>query len=162
MKCLYCGYKDDKVVDSRATKEKAAIRRRRECLRCGKRFTTYEYIEELALMVAKKDGRREPFDRKKVLAGITKACEKRPISVEKMDEIAAQVERAIQKKSGREVPSAKIGEIIMERLKAIDHVAYVRFASVYREFQDVGQFMEELKGIIDNGRKKKTRSKKRG
>jgi len=162
VKCPYCGYRDDKVVDSRATKEKAAIRRRRECLKCGKRFTTYEYIEELALAVAKKDGRREPFDRKKVLAGIIKACEKRPISVEKMDEIATQVERAIQKKSGREVNSAKIGEIIMDKLKAIDHVAYVRFASVYREFQDVGQFMEELKGIIDNGRKKKSRPKRRG
>lgn len=149
MKCPFCGYKEDKVVDSRATSEDSAIRRRRECLKCGKRFTTYEYIEEVSLMVIKKDGRREPFDRKKVLAGIIRACEKRPISMEKMEDIVVQVERAIQKKSDREVPSSKIGELLMEKLKALDDVAYVRFASVYRQFKDVGQFMVELKDILN-------------
>ncbi|OGX40538.1 MAG: transcriptional regulator NrdR [Omnitrophica WOR_2 bacterium RIFCSPLOWO2_01_FULL_41_12] len=156
MKCPYCGYKDDKVVDSRATQEESAIRRRRECLKCGKRFTTYEYIEEVSLMVIKKDSRREPFDRKKILAGIIKACEKRPVSLEKMEEIVTQVEHAIQKKSDREVSSPRIGELVMERLKTMDDVAYVRFASVYRQFKDVGQFMVELKDIL-NKEKRKTR-----
>jgi len=155
MRCPHCGYKEDKVVDSRATQEESAVRRRRECLKCGKRFTTYEYIEEVSLMVIKKDGRREPFDRKKVISGIMKACEKRPISMEKMEEIATSVERAIQKKSDREVSSPRIGELVMEKLKALDDVAYVRFASVYRQFKDVGQFMEELKGIL--GKEKKQR-----
>jgi transcriptional repressor NrdR len=148
MRCLHCGYKEDKVVDSRATQQGSAIRRRRECLKCGKRFTTYEYIEEVSLMAIKKDGRREPFDRKKILSGVMKACEKRPISIEKMEEIVIQVERAIQKKSDREVSSTRIGELVMEKLKVLDDVAYVRFASVYRQFKDVGQFMEELKGIL--------------
>jgi len=148
MKCPYCGYKEDKVVDSRATAEESAVRRRRECLKCGKRFTTYEYVEEVSLMVIKKDGRREPFDRKKILSGIIRACEKRPVSMEKMEEIESQVERAIQKKSDREVSSTRIGELVMERLKSLDDVAYVRFASVYRQFKDVGQFMEELKDIL--------------
>ena len=148
MRCLHCGYKEDKVVDSRATQQGSAIRRRRECLKCGKRFTTYEYIEEVSLMAIKKDGRREPFDRKKILSGVMKACEKRPISLEKMEEIVIQVERAIQKKSDREVSSTRIGELVMEKLKVLDDVAYVRFASVYRQFKDVGQFMEELKGIL--------------
>jgi transcriptional repressor NrdR len=153
MKCPYCGYKEDKVVDSRATQDESAVRRRRECLKCGKRFTTYEYIEEVSLMVIKKDGRREAFDRKKVLAGIMKACEKRPVSLEKMEEIATGVERAIQKRTDREVASSKIGELIMEKLKHIDEVAYVRFASVYRQFKDVGQFMEELRGILNRGKR---------
>ena len=148
MKCPYCSYKEDKVVDSRATAEESAVRRRRECLKCGKRFTTYEYIEEISLMVIKKDGRREPFDRKKILAGIIRACEKRPVSIEKMDEIVTWVERAIQKKSDREVSSSRIGELVMEKLKLLDDVAYVRFASVYRQFKDVGQFMVELKDIL--------------
>jgi len=149
MKCPYCGYKDDKVVDSRATSEESAIRRRRECLKCGKRFTTYEYIEEVSLMVIKKDGRREPFDRKKVLSGIIKACEKRPVSMDKMEDIVIQIERAIQKKSDREVLASRVGELVMERLKVLDDVAYVRFASVYRQFKDVGQFMVELKDILN-------------
>jgi transcriptional repressor NrdR len=148
MRCPHCGYREDKVVDSRATQEESAIRRRRECLKCGKRFTTYEYVEEVSLMVIKKDGRREPFDRKKMLSGIIRACEKRPVSMEKMEEIATQVERTIQKKSDREVSASKIGELVMEKLKQLDDVAYVRFASVYRQFKDVGQFMEELKGIL--------------
>ena len=154
MKCPYCGYKEDKVVDSRATAEESAVRRRRECLKCGKRFTTYEYIEEVSLMVIKKDGRREPFDRKKVLSGIIKACEKRPISMEKMEDIVIQIERAIQKKSDREVLASRIGELVMERLKTLDDVAYVRFASVYRQFKDVGQFMVELKDILNKEKRK--------
>lgn len=154
MKCPYCGYKEDKVVDSRATAEESAVRRRRECLKCGKRFTTYEYIEEVSLMVIKKDGRREPFDRKKVLSGIIKACEKRPISMEKMEDTVIQIERAIQKKSDREVLASRIGELVMERLKVLDDVAYVRFASVYRQFKDVGQFMVELKDILNKEKRK--------
>jgi len=154
MKCPYCSYKEDKVVDSRATQEESAVRRRRECLRCGKRFTTYEYVEEVSMMVIKKDGRREPFDRKKILSGIIKACEKRPVGIEKMEEIVTQVERAVQKKSDREVPSSRIGELVMEKLKVIDDVAYVRFASVYRQFKDVGQFMLELKDILSKERRK--------
>lgn len=157
MRCPYCGYEEDKVVDSRSTQEDSAIRRRRECLKCGKRFTTYEYIEEVSLMVIKKDGRREPFDRKKILSGIMKACEKRPISIEKMEETVVHVERAIQKKSDREVDSARIGELVMEKLKSLDDVAYVRFASVYRQFKDVGQFMVELKDILN---KEKPKSRK--
>ena len=154
MRCRYCGYKEDKVVDSRATQEESAIRRRRECLKCGKRFTTYEYIEEVSLMVIKKDSRREPFDRKKVLNGIMKACEKRHVSLEKMEEIATSVERAIQKKYDSEVVSSKIGELVMQKLKMLDDVAYVRFASVYRQFKDVGQFMVELKDILGEGKAK--------
>ncbi|MFA4842724.1 MAG: transcriptional regulator NrdR [Candidatus Omnitrophota bacterium] len=154
MKCPFCGFKEDKVVDSRATQEESAVRRRRECLKCGKRFTTYEYVEEVSLMVIKKDGRREPFDRKKMLAGIIKACEKRPVSLEKMEEIATWTERAVQKKSDREVQTSRIGELIMERLKLLDDVAYVRFASVYRQFKDVGQFMVELKGILNKEKAK--------
>jgi len=157
MKCPYCGYKEDKVVDSRATQEELAIRRRRECLKCGKRFTTYEYIEDVSLMVIKKDGRREPFDRKKLLAGVMKACEKRPVSIEKMEDIVTWAERAIQKKSDREVSSSRIGELIMEKLKVLDDVAYVRFASVYRQFKDVGQFMVELKDILNREKRKSTK-----
>jgi transcriptional repressor NrdR len=155
MRCPYCSYKEDKVVDSRSTAEESAVRRRRECLKCGKRFTTYEYIEEISLMVIKKDGRREPFDRKKVLAGIIRACEKRPVSIERMEEIVTQVERSIQKKSDREVSASRIGELVMEKLKILDDVAYVRFASVYRQFKDVGQFMVELKDILGKDKKKK-------
>ncbi len=146
-------------MDSRATAEESAVRRRRECLKCGKRFTTYEYIEEVSLMVIKKDGRREPFDRKKILAGIIRACEKRPISMEKMEEIIIWVERTIQKKSDREVYSNRIGELVMEKLKYLDDVAYVRFASVYRQFKDVGQFMVELKDIL--GKDKPARLERR-
>jgi len=156
VRCAFCSYKEDKVVDSRSIQEGRAIRRRRECLKCGKRFTTYEYIEEPSLMVIKKDGRRQPFDRKKILSGIIKACEKRPISMDKMEDIIIQLERAIQKKPLREIPSTKIGELVMERLKAIDDVAYVRFASVYRQFKDVEQFMSELKDML-NKEKRKTK-----
>ncbi len=155
MRCPTCGHKEDKVVDSRATAEESAVRRRRECLKCGKRFTTYEYVEEVSLLVIKKDGRREAWDRKKVLAGIIRACEKRPVRVEKMEEVVTQVEHAIQKKSDREVQASRIGELVMEKLKLIDDVAYVRFASVYRQFKDVGQFMVELKDILGKDKKKK-------
>ncbi|MFH0762846.1 MAG: transcriptional regulator NrdR [Candidatus Omnitrophota bacterium] len=164
MKCPSCGYKEDKVVDSRSTAEESAVRRRRECLKCGKRFTTYEYIEEVSLMVIKKDGRRQAFDRKKILSGITRACEKRPVSMEKMETILTQVERAVQKKSDREVSSARIGELVIERLKGLDDVAYVRFASVYRQFKDVGQFMDELKDMLNKekaGKPKRIISKRK-
>ena len=154
MKCPFCGYKEDKVVDSRATAEESAVRRRRECLKCGKRFTTYEYVEEVSLMVIKKDSRREPFDRKKLLAGIMKACEKRPVSMEKMEDIATGVERAVQRKSDREVNSQNIGELVMEKLRLLDDVAYVRFASVYRQFKDVSHFMKELKVRLDKEKRR--------
>ncbi|MCX5708493.1 MAG: transcriptional regulator NrdR [Candidatus Omnitrophica bacterium] len=160
MRCSFCGYKEDKVVDSRSIQEERAIRRRRECLKCGKRFTTYEYIEEPSLMVIKKDGRRQPFDRKKILSGIIKACEKRPVSMDKMEEIVIQVERVLQKKPAREVASTRIGELVMERLKGLDDVAYVRFASVYRQFRDVEQFMVELKDML-NKEKRKARQRKK-
>jgi len=149
MKCPFCRHKEDKVVDSRSTAEESAVRRRRECLNCGKRFTTYEYIEEISMLVIKKDGRRESFDRKKILAGIMRACEKRPVSADKLEEIVTEVERGIQKKFEREISSSRIGEMIMEKLKNLDDVAYVRFASVYRQFKDVGQFMSELKDILN-------------
>jgi len=158
MKCPGCNHKEDKVVDSRSTAGASAIRRRRECLRCGRRFTTYEYIEDVSLMVIKKDGRREPFDRQKILSGIMKACEKRPVGMEAMDAIVTQIERAIQKKSDREISSSKIGELLIEKLKTLDDVAYVRFASVYRQFKDVGQFMSELEEMLD---KRKHRRKNR-
>ncbi|MCX5697079.1 MAG: transcriptional regulator NrdR [Candidatus Omnitrophica bacterium] len=160
MKCPFCSYKEDKVVDSRATAEGSAVRRRRECLGCGKRFTTYEYVEQVSLMVIKKDGRREAFDRKKVLSGIMKAFEKRPIGIDKMEELVIQVERAIQKKPDREVLASRIGELIMERLKKIDDVAYVRFASVYRQFKDVGQFMEELKFMLNKEKPKRKKQRR--
>jgi transcriptional repressor NrdR len=161
MNCPYCGFKEDKVVDSRATAENSAIRRRRECLKCGQRFTTYEYIEDVSLMVIKRDGRRQAFDRKKILTGIMKACEKRPISVDKMEEIATSIERAVQKKSDREVSSRSIGELVMERLKSIDDVAYVRFASVYRQFQDVSEFMKALSEILQREKIQRDKVKKR-
>ena len=154
MKCPFCGYKDDKVIDSRTTKEGFAIRRRRECLSCEKRFTTYEYIEEVSLMVIKKDGRREPFDRSKILMGLVKACEKRPISMEKIEEAVRMIEHTLQRNFEREVPSKEIGELVMKGLAKLDDVAYVRFASVYRQFKDVGQFMKELKVIFDKEEKK--------
>ncbi len=149
MKCAFCGYKDTKVVDSRLSGEGASIRRRRECLKCDKRFTTYEYVENTPLMVIKKDGRREPFDRKKIIAGVLKACEKRAISMERVDGLVTSIEHLLQKKFEKEVNSRNIGELVMEKLANLDEVAYVRFASVYRQFKDVNQFMKELKDILD-------------
>jgi len=148
MKCPFCGSTKDKVIDSRSSKGGRNIRRRRECLKCGSRFTTYEYIEEIPLMVAKKDDRREPFDRHKVLSGLIKACEKRPVSIQKLEKIADSIERYIQKHYDREVKSSVIGELTMKHLHILDQVAYVRFASVYREFKDLNQFMKELKGML--------------
>lgn len=153
MKCPSCGYAETKVIDSRLVGEGASIRRRRECLKCERRFTTYEYIEEVPLMVIKRDGRRQPFDRKKIISGLVKACEKRPVSMDKMEEITSEIERVLQKKYDREVNSKEIGELIMEKLAALDEVAYVRFASVYRQFRDVNQFMNELKGMLDKEKK---------
>jgi len=148
MKCPYCGHNQDKVIDSRETQEATAIRRRRECLSCNKRFTTYEYIEKTPIMVIKKDGRRESFNRQKILSGILKACEKRPISIEQLEKLVDEIELEIQKKFDQEVESRFIGEIVMEKLKNLDEVAYVRFASVYRHFKDINQFLRELRDLL--------------
>ncbi|OGX29226.1 MAG: transcriptional regulator NrdR [Omnitrophica WOR_2 bacterium RIFCSPHIGHO2_01_FULL_52_10] len=153
MKCPSCGYQETKVIDSRLNTDGTSIRRRRECLECEKRFTTYEYVEQVPLLVVKRDGRRQPFDRKKIIAGLMKACEKRPVSIDKMEEITGEIERAIQRKYDREVNSKEIGELIMEKLAALDEVAYVRFASVYRQFRDVNQFMSELQGMLKKEKK---------
>jgi len=148
MKCPFCGFMDDKVIDSRSSSDGNAVRRRRECIECGKRFTTYEVVEEMSLFVVKKDGRRQPFDRKKILSGVQKACEKRPVSSEKIEELVGSIEREIYRKFDREANSRDIGELVMEKLAALDEVAYVRFASVYRQFKDVNQFMNELRGLL--------------
>ena len=148
MKCPFCGHQEDKVVDSRASGSGDAIRRRRECLGCGKRFTTYEHIEEQPLMVVKKDGRREPFDRHKLLAGLVKACEKRPVSMDDLERLVDELERELSQHFEREAPSREVGERVMKRLHSLDPVAYVRFASVYREFKDVEQFLRELKDLL--------------
>lgn len=152
MKCPFCGHREDKVIDSRESDQDDYIRRRRECLKCERRFTTYERIEGIALMVVKKDGRREPFDRKKILAGLTKACEKRPISTERLEELTDAIERSLQKRFDKEVQSKQIGEEVMRRLHELDEVAYVRFASVYRQFKDLNEFMGELKEMLSNRR----------
>ncbi len=149
MKCPTCNHEETKVVDSRLSSDGSSIRRRRECLKCERRFTTYEYIEQMPLMVVKRDGRQQPFDRKKIISGLVKACEKRPVSVDTMEEITDQLERTIQRRFDREVSSKDIGELIMENLASLDEVAYVRFASVYRQFHDVNQFMKELKVMLD-------------
>lgn len=149
MKCPYCNSNEDKVIDSRETSEGITIRRRRECSKCGKRFTTYEYVERMPLMVIKKDGRREPFSRQKILNGLLKACEKRPISVEKLETIVVEIEVELQKKFEQEVESPHIGELVMEKLAKLDDVAYVRFASVYRQFKDINQFMRELREVLN-------------
>ncbi len=148
MKCPYCGDQDSKVVDSRHAEDNVSIRRRRECLSCGKRFTTYETVESLPIMVVKKDGSRQSFDRNKVLAGMLVACEKRPVPMADLERAAGEIEQAIQNSLDREISSAAIGELVMERLKNLDEVAYVRFASVYRQFKDINTFMEELSKIL--------------
>jgi transcriptional repressor NrdR len=158
MKCPYCGALDDKVIDSRESQEGEVIRRRRECTKCTRRFTTYERLEQLPYMVVKKDGRREPFDRVKVLNGLLKACEKRPVSPSKLEDIANEIERFVQESKERERPTVKIGELLMRRLKQLDQVAYVRFASVYKDFKDVSEFLNELKTLTHAGtRKRKSR-----
>ena len=149
MKCPFCEFEESKVIDSRPTDEGEAIRRRRECLNCAKRFTTYEKIETIPLMVIKKDGSRQMFDRQKLLNGIMRACEKRPVTTSDMEHIVNEIESATQNLLEREISSQKIGEMVMERLPAIDEVAYVRFASVYREFKDVSTFMDELKKFLN-------------
>ncbi len=156
MRCPHCDYLEDKVVDSRVTKEGAAIRRRRECLKCGKRFTTYEYIERAPLMVVKRDGRRELYSREKLLTGLLKACEKRPISREQLERLTDEVESTTFGKFKKEIRSTDLGNEVIEKLQRIDQVAYVRFASVYRQFTDINQFMKELKGLLnksERGRK---------
>ena len=152
MKCPFCAHLEDKVVDSRESKEGEVIRRRRECLKCAKRFTSYERIDQIPHLVVKKDGRRERFDREKVLAGLLKACQKRPVPVKTLEGIVDRVEVMVHESPDREVPSDQIGEFLMERLRELDKVAFVRFASVYRDFKDVDQFMATLKGLLETTR----------
>jgi transcriptional repressor NrdR len=154
MKCPFCGGLDDRVVDSRESREGQVIRRRRECTACGRRFTSYETIEEIPYVVVKKDGRREPFDRKKLRAGLVKACEKRPVPPARLDAIVDEIETRLHDSEEREMATGQIGSLVMERLRELDKVAYVRFASVYRKFEDVDEFFTELKSLI--GRAEKT------
>lgn len=148
MRCPFCGSKNDSVIDSRSSKNGSSVRRRRECLKCKRRFTTYEYVERTPLMVIKKDGRREGFNRQKLEAGLIKACEKRPVSVDRIEKLVDTIERTLEKKHDREVGSKEIGELVMKNLHNLDEIAYVRFASVYRQFKDVGQFVKELKKFL--------------
>ncbi|MDD6763194.1 MAG: transcriptional regulator NrdR [Clostridiales bacterium] len=150
MRCPYCSFIESKVIDSRPTEENSSIRRRRECLKCGKRFTTYEKLESISLAVIKKDDSRQPFNRDKVLKGIITACEKRPISLAQMERIADDIEGELSQRMEREVRSTKIGEMVMKKLRDLDEVAYVRFASVYKQFSDINTFMEELKGLLND------------
>jgi len=149
MKCPFCNSNENKVTDSRETSEGLAIRRRRECIDCGKRFTTYEYVEKTSLMVVKKDGSREPFSHQKILTGLLKACEKRSISAEVLERTANEIEGELQKRFEQDLESHYIGELVMEKLAQLDDVAYVRFASVYRQFKDINQFMRELKDVFN-------------
>jgi transcriptional repressor NrdR len=151
MKCPFCGFADTRVIDSRLGKEGNNIRRRRECSQCERRFTTFERVEEMLPLIVKKDGRRQPFDRKKVIAGIQRACEKRPVSIATIEKIVDTLERQLQESGEREIESRIIGQAVMEALHDLDQVAYVRFASVYRQFKDINEFMAELKEILDEG-----------
>ena len=148
MKCPFCGHLDSKVVDSRPAEDGASIRRRRECLACHKRFTTFEVMESLPVVVIKKDGSRQSFDRSKLLNGMIRACEKRPVPFDVLQQIADEIEQTLQNEMNREIPSDQIGEMVMDRLKEVDEVAYVRFASVYRQFKDISTFMEELSKLL--------------
>lgn len=150
MKCPYCSYEESKVVDSRSTEDNMAIRRRRECLKCTKRYTTYEKVENVPILVIKKNMNREYFDRTKIINGLIKACQKRPVSRQQIENIADEIEKKINNKMLTEVQSEYIGEMIMESLKNLDEVSYVRFASVYRQFKDVNTFMEEIKNLLEN------------
>lgn len=152
MRCPFCNSLDNKVVDSRLSKEGEVIRRRRECLKCKRRFTTYERVEEILPFVIKKDGRREPFERQKILQGLKKACEKRPISIAAIEEATSRIEKRVQEKGVTEIPSHLVGEEVMSELHQLDQVAYVRFASVYREFKDLNAFMKELKQLLAEDR----------
>jgi transcriptional repressor NrdR len=154
VKCPFCDAIEDKVVDSRMAREGGVIRRRRECLACKRRYTTYERVEEILPVVVKKDGRREPFDRLKILAGLKKACEKRPISTATIEAVTDRVEKRIQEMGETEIPSSVVGEEVMKELHQLDQVAYVRFASVYREFKDIDQFMDELKALARERRER--------
>lgn len=149
MKCPYCAHPESKVVDSRPSDEGASIRRRRECLECHKRFTTYETIESLPLVVVKKDGSRQSFDRGKILSSMLKACEKRSVPLSTLEQAAAEIEHTMQNEIEREISSSRVGELVMEKLKSIDEVAYVRFASVYRQFRDINTFMAELTRLLE-------------
>ena len=148
MKCPFCGHLGDKVVDSRESKEGEAIRRRRECLDCGRRFTSYKRIDEIAYMVIKKDGTRERFERQKLIAGLLKACEKRPVSIAAIEAVADKAEALLQERPDKEIATDEVGALVMDELKRLDKVAYVRFASVYRHFRDIGEFMSELKDLL--------------
>lgn len=157
MKCPFCGYTEDRVVDSRVGREGEFIRRRRECLRCHRRYTTYEYVEDVLPHVVKRDGRREPFDRQKLRSSILKACEKRSVGVQKVDDIVGEIEAKLHERADKEISSLELGEMVMDHLKRLDQVAYVRFASVYRQFQDVSQFSDtvnQLKGLLKDDRGK--------
>jgi len=149
LKCPFCSHLDDKVVDSREGKEGEVIRRRRQCGSCGRRFTSYERIDEIPYMVVKKDGTRERFERQKVTAGLLKACEKRPVSVAALETVTNRVEAALQERPEKEISTEEVGAFVMDELRVLDKVAYVRFASVYRHFRDIGEFMTELKGLLD-------------
>jgi transcriptional repressor NrdR len=161
MKCPYCGHEEDKVVDSRSSKEGQAVRRRRECLKCEKRFTTYEYIETVPLTIIKNDQRREPYDRQKLMNGILSACKKRPISMDKIGAVVDRIENQIQKLSKTEIPSKEIGGLVMTELYQMDDVAYVRFASVYRKFKDKGEFITEVKELAAKSDTQHTRERSR-
>lgn len=152
MKCPFCRDLENKVIDSRLSKEGDVIRRRRECLQCARRFTTYERAEEALPLVVKKDGRREPFDRLKIVAGLKRACEKRPVGIEAIEAVVDRIERGLQERGEKELPSSAIGEALMRELHGLDKVAYVRFASVYRSFEDIGEFMEELEALLKERR----------
>ncbi len=157
MRCPFCSHDDDRVIDSRPSDEGAAIRRRRECTICGARFTTYEKVENLPVLVIKKDGTREPFDRDKLMAGILKSCEKRPVSTAQVDRLVASIEAQNQNSLKREISSREIGEMVMEELKLIDEVAYVRFASVYRQFKDVNSFLQELNEMLEQSKSRENK-----
>ena len=148
MRCPFCGHIEDKVVDSRESREGDAIRRRRECLRCGRRFTSYERLEELPILIVKKDGRREPFDPRKLMRGLSAACQKRPVPQNRLEEVAADIQSRLLEISDREIPSRHLGELVMDALKQLDSVAYVRFASVYRDFKDLPDFVKALEGLM--------------
>lgn len=150
MRCPYCGHLEDKVVDSRESREGDAIRRRRECLKCGRRFTSYERLEEMPILIVKKDGRREPFDHQKLLRGIMAACQKRPVSLARLEEAAGDIQARLMEHADREIPSRQLGEMVMDALKGLDSVAYVRFASVYRDFKDLPDFVRALEGLMTN------------
>ena len=154
MKCPYCGFKESKVVDSRPAEEGSSLRRRRECLSCSKRFTTYETVESLPMVVVKRDGSRQTFDRRKLVNGMLRACEKRPVSVAQLEKLGEEIEQELQNSLEREISTEHVGELVMDKLKGVDEVAYVRFASVYRQFKDINTFMRELNKLLDEDKPK--------